>query len=290
MLDKNQEEAGIKMVEFTPELKQSFLDMLDNHKDENDIQRFLEEHTEMIPLPFLEGHGLNDNAIISKLKLGSEMTTDFAYLTKCSDYWNFVLVEIEDSRKELFIENKQRVMFSAKFNNAYDQILAWKAYIEHNRERLLYQTEKIRFPLQNNPVRFKYVLIIGRNAEKEKSEHKTRMFAQKNTDDTKVMTYDSIISYCEKAQGLYRKLILSPVGDQGFKIKSVPEGINTSLFSWVTSEYIRVEQPQINQLKAQGYDIDSWLKGKQLVMNGRYTHEEGWERIKAGKSMWGAED
>lgn len=131
-----------KMVQFTPELKQSFLDMLDNHKTENDIQRFLEEHTEMIPLPFLENHGLNDNAIITKFKLGSEMTTDFAYLTKCSDYWNFVLVELEDSRKKLFTENKQQVTFHHEFNHAYDQITAWKAYVENNRERLLYQTEK----------------------------------------------------------------------------------------------------------------------------------------------------
>lgn len=278
------------MVEFTPELKQSFLDMLDNHKTENDIQRFLEEHTEMIPLPFLENHGLNDNAIITKFKLGSEMVTDFAYLTKCSDYWNFVLVELEDSRKKLFTENKQQVIFHNEFNHAYDQITAWKAYVDNNKERLLYQTEKIRIPLASNPVRFKYVLIIGRNEEKEHSEHKRSMFAQKSTNDTKVMTYDSIISYCENNQELYKKLVLSPVGDQAFKIKAVPEGINTSLFSWVTSEYIKVEKPQIDQLKAQGYDIDSWLKGERLVINGRYTHEEGWERIKAGKNMWGAED
>lgn len=273
------------MVQFTPELKQSFLDMLDNHKTENDIQRFLEEHTEMIPLPFLENHGLNDNAIITKFKLGSEMTTDFAYLTKCSDYWNFVLVELEDSRKKLFTENKQRVLFSAEFNNAYDQITAWKAYVENNRERLIHQTEKIRIPLTNNPVRFKYVLIIGRNEEKERSEHKRSMFAQKSTDDTKVMTYDSIISYCEKAQGLYRKLILSPVGDQGFKIKSVPESIETTMFGWLSPEYIKVEQPQIDQLKQQEYDIDSWLKGERLAIANRYTSEAGWKKIKDG-SLW----
>lgn len=256
--------------------------MLDNHKNENDIQRFLEDHTEMIPLPFLENHGLNDNAIITKFKLGSEMTTDFAYLTKCSDYWNFVLVELEDSRKKLFTENKQRVLFSAEFNNAYDQITAWKAYVENNRERLLYQTDKIRIPLNNNPVRFKYVLIIGRNKEKEQSEHKRSMLAQKSTDNTKVMTYDSIISYCENNQDLYQKLILSPVGDQAFKIKSVPEEISTTLFGWLTPEYIKIEQPQIEQLKQQGYEMDAWLQGRLLRFNYKYTNDTGWEKIREG--------
>ena len=270
------------MIEITPELKQAFIDMLDSHKTENDIQRFLEEHTEIIPLPFLENHGLNDNAIITKFKLGSEMVTDFAYLTKCSDYWNFVLVELEDSRKKLFTENKQRVMFSAEFNNAYDQILSWRAYVECNRERLLYQTEKIRIPLTNNPVRFKYVLIIGRGAEKENSEHKRQMFAQKNTDDTKVMTYDSIISYCENNPDLYTKLVLSPVGDQAFKIKSVPEGISTTLFGWLTPEYIKIEQPQVEQLKQQGYEMDAWLQGELLRFNYKSTDKTGWKKFKEG--------
>lgn len=270
------------MVKFTPELKQAFLDMLDNHNNENDIQRFLEEHTEMIPLPFLENHGLNDNAIITKFKLGSEMVTDFAYLTKCSDYWNFVLVELEDSRKKLFTENKQRVLFSAEFNNAYDQITAWKAYVEQNRERLLCQTEKIRIPLTSNPVRFKYVLIIGRNKEKEHSEHKRSMFAQKSTDDIKVMTYDSIISYCENSLDLCEKLVLSPIGDQAFKIKSVPEEINTTLFGWLTPEYIKIEQPQVEQLKQQGYEMDAWLQGKLLTFNYMYTDETGWQKLREG--------
>ena len=43
-----------KIQKSTSELKQAFLDMLDTHKDENDIQRFLEAHTEMIPLPVVD--------------------------------------------------------------------------------------------------------------------------------------------------------------------------------------------------------------------------------------------
>lgn len=246
------------MVKFTPELKQSFLDMLDNHKTENDIQRFLEEHTEMIPLPFIEYHGLTGNSIISKFRLGNELVTDFAYLSGCSDYWNFVLVEIEDSRKKLFTENRKQVHFTAEFNNAYDQITSWKAYVDSNRERVLHQIEKLRCEEPNRPVRFKYVLIIGRRADKEHSEYRAKMFTQKNTDDTRVLTYDSIITYCENRGTLHQKFILSPEGDQRFKIKSVPEDAITLPFGWGSSEYIIIEQSQIDQLKQHEHDIEEF--------------------------------
>ena len=39
------------------------------------------------------------NCVISKFKLGNEFVTDFAYLTKSSDYWEFVLVELEDAKR-----------------------------------------------------------------------------------------------------------------------------------------------------------------------------------------------
>lgn len=43
---------------LTEDVKKAYFDLLDNaDKNENDIQRFLEEHTELIPLPFLALQG-----------------------------------------------------------------------------------------------------------------------------------------------------------------------------------------------------------------------------------------
>lgn len=53
---------------------------------ENQIQEFLEENTIFIPMLFLLNHHLHMNCVISKFKLGNEFVTDFAYLTKNSDY------------------------------------------------------------------------------------------------------------------------------------------------------------------------------------------------------------
>ena len=47
----------------------------------------------------------------------------------------------------------------------------WRAFtylacVNKNREAILHQIDKLRVPLNENSVRFKYVLVIGRNAEK----------------------------------------------------------------------------------------------------------------------------
>lgn len=259
---------------LTEDVKQAYFSLLNKtDKNENDIQRFLEEHTELIPLPFLLGHHLHDMAVISKFPLGNERATDFAYLTKCSDYWEFVLMELEDSSKKIFTKDKEKVVFSADFNHAIDQITSWKAYIDENKDRILYQLQKFRVPLGENPVRFKYVLIYGRNAEKEGSEKRTKMFAQRNTDDTKIMTYDSIISLCEHLPYISTKLIISPWQDQGYKIKKVPSDIHTPIFAYMKPEYLKIEQAEIDELKKQDYQIDAWLSGKMLTCNDKYDRE-----------------
>lgn len=248
------------MKKLSDEIKQSFFELLDDTtKNENDIQRFLEEYTELIPLPFLSGHYLHDAAIISKFKLGNEYITDFAYLTKCSDYWEFVLIELEDASKKIFTNDKENVYFSADFNHAVDQITSWKAYIDANKDSVLKKLQKFRVPLGENPVRFKYVLIIGRNSEKQNSEKRTRMFAQKNSNETKIMTYDSVVSSCEHLPYIITKLILSPWKDQGYKVKNVPLDLHTPIFAYMTPDYLKVEQAELDKLKQQDYQMDAWI-------------------------------
>lgn len=267
------------MTKLPDEVKQAYFEILDDpSKNENDIQRFLEDHTELIPLPFLLGHYLHDTAIISKFKLGNECVTDFAYLTKCSDYWEFVLIELEDARKKIFTNDKENIYFSADFNHAIDQITSWKVYIDANRDSVLDKLKKFRVPLGENPVKFKYVLIIGRSSEKLGSEKRTKMFAHKNGDDTKIMTYDSVISSCEHLPYIVKKLILSPWKDQGYKIKSVPSDIDTPIFAYMTPDYLKVDQSELEKLKQQDYQMDAWLAGEPLSFNNKYDRKTFGER------------
>ena len=47
-------------------------------------------------------------------------------------YWNLVLIEIEEPKKKTFLKDSEYIKFTAEFNNAYDQVLSWKAYLEED--------------------------------------------------------------------------------------------------------------------------------------------------------------
>lgn len=274
------EEKGYNM-KLEEDLIRQYEDVINNEDNtENQIQAFLEENTVFIPMPFLLNHYLHMNCIISKFRLGNEFITDFAYLTKSSDFWEFVLVELEDAKKQIFTSDRENVYFHSNFNHAYDQIISWKAYVNKNREAILHQIDKIRVPLNENSVRFKYVLVIGRNKEKDNSEKRRAMFAEKSTDDIRVMTYDSLISQCQSIPFNGEKIILSPWKEQGFKIKKLPKKeISTMLFGYMKPEYLQISDDDITRLKKEDYQMDVWLNGKPLNYNEKYDAASLAERI-----------
>lgn len=255
-------------------LVREFRELLDDgSKDENDVQRFLEDNSEMIPLPFLATHQLHQSAIISKLPIGNGYISDFAYLTKCSDYWYLVLMEIEDPKKEIFLKSSENICFTAKFNNAYDQILSWKAYLEDgdNKENLRKRVKKLMgsSPIANIPFYIRYVLIYGRKKEKQDSEKRIRMFNQKNTADIQIKTFDSLISEYESKKEL-PKMILSPWKEDGFLIKKVPsKEIEMWLLGYLNSDYIKIDSKAREILITQGYHIEKWEAGEYLTEGGK---------------------
>ncbi len=267
---------GVVMIN---ELLQKYIDLLKNTEtSENELQTFFEANTELIPLPYLDNHHLHMNTIISKLPLRNEFVTDFAYLTKSSDFWDLVLIELESNNKKLFKGDNQNIRFTAEFNNAYEQVLSWRSYIEGNKNSVISSLEKIRVPLAENDVRFKYVLIIGRNNEKDQSEKRRKMFSQKSRDDIIVMTYDSVISHyqCHQDSRL-TKLVLSPWGNKGFSIKAVPSNLNTTIFAYMFPDYLKIsDKEDIEKLKGQGYCMDSWFEGKPLAFNEKYA---SWKQL-----------
>jgi hypothetical protein len=256
-------------MEENEDLIREYYNLLDNESNENDIQKFLEQNSELIPLPFLSNHHLHFASIISKFKLGNNFITDFAYLTKSSDCWEFVLVELEDSKKKIFTNDRENIYFSAEFNHAYDQITSWMAYVEENKTNILKQLEKIRVPLEQNPVKFRYVLIFGRNQEKNNSERRRKMLSQKNTDNIKVLTYDSLISAYQSLPYVQKKIILTPWREKGFKVKVVPNELHTNIFSYIYPEYLSVSSDNIDILSRQGYRIEAWLNNHLLSVNGK---------------------
>lgn len=279
--------GGIEMSEIIKEFEKL---LEDKSKNENDIQIFLEDNSELIPLPFLATHQLHQSAVISKLPLGNEFITDFAYLTKCSDYWNLVLIEIEDPKKNIFTKSTENVTFTSKFNHAYEQVQSWKAYVEYGTHKmeLKNRVEKLMGigSITEIPFYVKYVLIYGRRSEKN-SNKRICAFNTKNNDDILVKTYDSLISeYTSKPK--IPKMILSAWKEQGFCIKKVPMNlINMTLLTYLNSDYIKIDPNARKQLIAQGYCIDQWESGEYLTEFDKMDELSAYNNLKRGfKKDW----
>lgn len=254
----------------------------DHNKNENDIQFFLEHHTQLIPLPIMENHGLSMNVVISKLKLGNEHITDFAYLTKSSNLWRLVLIELENQHKKVFKGSGDKPEFSADFNTGLDQIRSWRDYLNDNKEQVLRQIKNLLQPIQmaENPVFFEYVLIMGRDDNDGYTEftlkRRKHLANLMENDHIKVMSYDSLYRKYISFWGVdSEKVVLSHSHEQGYRIKNLPEGrISTSMFAYLSPEMLKVSPKQEKRLIAEGYEIGEWKKGFSLYMNERQATDK----------------
>lgn len=257
-------------------IKEEFNELInDNSKTENDLQRFLEENPKFIPTDFLNGHQLHFELIISKLKLGNKFITDFAYLTKNSVKWTLVLIELEQSSKKIFLkDNGSYPRFSSEFNAAMAQVTSWRSYVEKNESIVENCISRLKKPLSENLLDFKYILVIGR--DENFSEAQIDMLRSTEREDLKILTYDSLSRRFDNNEP---RMILSPIGDKDFRIKHVSENYETNFFSWINSEGFNVGSEAKFELIKQGYSIDKWESGELLNdVSNKMTREEAYEK------------
>lgn len=263
---------------YDPNLVKEFKELLDDtSKNENDIQKYLEDHTMLIPTPHMLNHQLHFNFFISKLPLGQRYKTDFVYLTKSSDSWWVVLMELENQHKKMFKGNHTHAEFSKDFYAAFQQIKDWKSYLTDNKGDFLKSIDRLRYPLHENKVYFKYVLVIGRNIEKDNFAQRRVALAQEEEcfGDLRIITYDTLLSYYNRSRRLpLESIVVSPYQGDKFKIKKLPTGeISTSAFGYLKPDDIYISSSDIEKFRNKDYEIDKWLDGKQLEYNEKYTAE-----------------
>ncbi len=234
--------------------------------NENAIQKHLEANTDLIPLPWLLNHNLHFNFIFSKLPIGGEYICDFAYLTKSSDRWQVVLVELEGSNKSIFTNSRGNPVFTAEFNNAFDQVLSWKAYLENNIASFKSSLQPLLAPLEQNPIEPRFVLVIGRSSELN-TEPRMAMFKQKHADDFFVLTYDSLIRRYNAHKRQFKNIVAKV--KNGFELRSINN--STNAFSYLNSNQLFLTGDVRNKLIAQHYDIIAWENGQFLNLSGAVT-------------------
>lgn len=242
-------------------------------KDENDIQAFLEQHTEILDTsPWLLNHRLHMNCVIAKFPIGGR-TADFAYLTKSSQRWTLVLVEIEHANKPLFTASSKHVGNSAAFNEALAQTAVWRDHWEQHqaevRERLL--PLLVPPPMARNRIELRRVLIIGRSTAKDFNQaQRDRLATIERDQDIKILTYDSLLRSYRAGWG-EKKCVLSP-RSTGYAIKRL-DGFPLLLFAYVYPEHLSVPTVIEARLKADGYQMEAWRNNQPLRFNDKWATE-----------------
>jgi len=217
---------------------ETYKNLLTSYNSEQDLQSFLENNTEFIPREFVQNHGIHNRLVFRKLKLAENYVTDFFYLSKSSDDWNCVLIELEKPKSKFFCEGTNN--FHADFLSGLDQIDRWRAWFSSsdNKEYFTKQSLSfIRLPLLQNPCYIKYVLVTGRRDEYQSSELRKSLIHAKERDDFKIITFDSLFEACEQHSELY----LCVKKNEHFEIHSETL-LSESVFSWTPIEHLKVKQ------------------------------------------------
>lgn len=233
------------------------------------VQDFMEDRSELIPVTNLLGHHLHFGMIISKYKLSTEYTTDYIYITKNSGLWRIIFVELEKPEKLIFTGNVERVTTSAEFNAALGQVNCWRQFTQDHREEALRRLRPLLDigNMRNNPIELKFQLIIGRSKNKN-STLARKIYLKANYSDVEVITYDQVIDYYKNFSSV-KKNVMQMSGDKfSFKI------LNTEpqhIFSYMSPEFLQIPSDDECKLKAMGFEIDEWKRGKMLMINGKST-------------------
>jgi len=248
---------------------------------ENEVQAFLETHSELIPTPWLLNHALHLEIVISKFPLGTGLVTDFAYLTKSSVAWDFCVVEIEDPHKRIFTSDQKRVVFSADFTRAQGQVDSWKSFLEGvGAEQIKEQLHPLMKRMPRNRLKFKYALVYGRGGEMANNQERIDRFNQLNTVDFKVLTYDSLINAVRHAGGIRKNILIARL--QGFELKHLNQ-IDTTMFAYLYPNELFISPVQESQLVQDGFQMGEWRQGKLLTDDQRFSSDQRKEAFAAFK-------
>lgn len=232
--------------------RSEFLNLLDLPLPEQTYQEFLEEHTRFIPQHFVQNHGIGMSLVLRKLPFGADYKCDFFFFSKSTVTWHAVLIEIEKPSSRFFKGNTNEL--HGDFQHAINQIRQWKAWFssDANKAGFLSQVQAIHVPahMRDNPTYLKYILVFGRRSEIEASSHRRGLVRACETDDFKIMTFDSL------AEGLTQKEELSIGIRHNEFIDIMTDNItNEGLYSWAEPTQLRVSPVLLEKLK-KGTPVD----------------------------------
>ncbi len=178
--------------------KDGFINLLNEEKNEEEYQQFLEHNSKLIPTgAFKLNHGVHMSLIFSKMPIGSMYKSDFFLISKSSAEWNLIFIELEKPNANLFTKEGR---YAQDLNAGIKQINDWKSYFYKLENQLSFREHPVikkllsfNSALYENPINFRYILVIGRRKKLiDNNQLKYWRTLNKESGDTYYMTYDSL--------------------------------------------------------------------------------------------------
>lgn len=214
--------------------------LLESGSTEQALQTFLETNTEFILRQFVQHHCIANDLVLTKLALGQDLVSDFAFVTGSSvDFW-IVLIELEKPTAKFFKDSngKGQLEIHSDFRKGLDQINRWRSWLKVPANLLhLYEHQVgpiVRSHIHREPL-VKYVLVTGRRTMyRDCVQHRNLVKAQER-DDFKILSWDAVLENPKWGDPLY-------VGKRtdGFIDILTESLISDRLFHWIESGSIRI--------------------------------------------------
>lgn len=241
---------------------------------EQSVQDFLEEHPELIPTPGRLHHPLQFRSVISKFPLGTELITDYVWISKTSDTWQVTLVELESPEKTLYAKTTKRPAKTAEFNAAVDQVRSWKQFLSVNEQEVTRRLLPLLQPpnMRINPVQYKFQLVIGRSDNKNLTDERKRDFrALQKEMGIDIFTYDQLIGYYEEDLFIDKNILRLSGSSYEFKNLRV-EPLN--MFAHMRPGELILTPEDVQKLEGWGFNIKAWERGVALTVNGKSPSDD----------------
>jgi hypothetical protein len=219
-------------------IREEFLKLLDEAHPEQVYQKYMEDHTVLIPREFVQNHGVHFDLVFRKISLAKDYAPDFFYLSKSSADWHLILVEIEKPQSRYFKDQSNDP--HPDFLTGLDQIARWRAWFD-NPANVVGFTDgtiaPVRVPesMRRNKCHIKYVLVHGRREEFEGNELRRGLIRARETDDFHIISFDSLMESLHTKSPLYlciRKNEHVEIVSKSF--------IDESVFSWMDPSQLKI--------------------------------------------------
>jgi hypothetical protein len=204
-------------------LVERFEKILSTARSEQEIHEFFESYPQLLPDVGYYHNGPRGDVVVTKMPLGSDFVTDFAFVSENSQMVQFTCIEIESPTKRLF---NRGAAFSRSYVDAKQQIVDWNLWAQQNLRQAMRIFGRLGYwlPSDHYRISLECVLIFGRRSEINTVKRKQRWAAESalRPASLTIMTYDRLLE--RMRWGLHSwsgKMLVCSYRDRALHVKRI---------------------------------------------------------------------